>query len=459
MDKQTFDSIIIGSGQAGTPLAFRLAEEGQKVAFIEKGKFGGTCVNTGCTPTKTYVASARRAWAVRNSDDLGIHHDGNLKVDLSAIKRRKDKIISASSEGIEKGVLETENIHVFRGTARFISNKELEVNETRIQADEIYINVGGRPRIPDGFENLPILTNETILELETLPEHLIIVGGSYIGLEFAQIFRRFGSEVTVIERGERIIKHEDEDVSAEVQRFLEDEGIRFRLQADCLSGKTIGNSGIEVNVDCKLGGTPEIKGTHLLLATGRIPNTDLLDIENTEIKLDRGYVQANESLETNVSGIYALGDCNGRGAFTHTSYNDFEIIVHNRFEGKNRKASDRILTYNLYTDPPLGRVGVTKAQALKDGRKIKEAYIEMTNVSRAKEKGETNGFMRIIIDAESDKILGASILGTGGDEIVPSILNIMYADLPYTVIRDSVVAHPTVSELIPTMLGNLQPIN
>ena len=454
-----FDAIIIGSGQAGTPLVFKLAANGRKVAFIEKEYFGGTCLNVGCTPTKTYVASARRIYEARHGEELGVDIPEGAKINLSRVKSRKEALIQKSVNGIRKGLIKNKNITVFEGSAKFSGPKRVSINGEEIEADKIFINVGGRPRIPQGFEGVDILSNQEILQLEELPEHLIIVGGSYIGLEFGQMFRRFGSKVTIIEKGSRLISREDENVSETIKEFLENEGIAFRLNATCMSGSQDKNGKITVHVDCTQG-SPDISGSHLLLAVGRIPNTDTLNPEAAGIETDsRGYIKVNDYLETNVSGIYALGDCNGKGAFTHTSYNDYEIISENMFDGKNRRVSDRILTYGLFVDPPLGRAGMTLAQAKASGRTIQAGHRPMKFVARARERGETNGFMSVVIDAETDQILGATVLGIGGDEIISSILNIMYAKQPYTVIRDSVHPHPTVSELIPTMLEGVSAVD
>lgn len=450
-----FDAIIIGSGQAGTPLAFKMASKGKKVAFIEKEHLGGTCLNIGCTPTKTYVASARRMWDTQHGDALGVIIPPGSQIDLPKVKARKDALIQASVDGIATGIEKNENISFYKGIAKFVANKIIAVNGEQLSGDEIYINVGGRSFIPEGYEGVDYLDNQSILQLEELPEHLVVVGGSYIGLEFGQMFRRFGSKVTIIEKGPRIIGREDPEVSKHIFDFLKEEGIEFRLNANCLSGKQDSDGKITVNVDCA-DGPPEITGTHLLLAVGRRPNTDTLDLSNTDINVgERGYIEVNDFLQTTVEGVYALGDCNGKGAFTHTSYNDYEIIADNKFEGKNRKISDRILTYGLFVDPPLGRAGMTKSEALSKGYQIREATRPMSRVSRAKEKGETYGFMSALIDANTQKILGATVLGVGGDEVISSLLNIMYADVPYTVIRDSVQPHPTVAELIPTMLEHL----
>ncbi|WP_373514478.1 FAD-containing oxidoreductase [Persicitalea sp.] len=457
---QEFDAIIIGSGQAGTPLVFKMAAQGKKVAFIEKQHLGGTCLNVGCTPTKTYVASARRMWDATNGEALGVMIPKGAYADMKQIKARKDSLIKKSVDGIAGGLEKNENITYFKGEATFIGPKQLAVGEAEMTAEQIFINVGGRPFVPEGFEGVSYLTNESILELEEVPEHLIIVGGSYIGLEFGQMFKRFGSRVTIVEKGDTLIKREDQEVSDTILQFFKDEGIEFRLQATCISGEKEADGGISIQVDCKLGGPPKVSGTHLLLAVGRKPNTNQLNLDKTGVLVDdHGYIEVDDYLQTNVPGIFALGDCNGKGAFTHTAYNDYEIVAENMFAGKDRKVSDRILTYGLFTDPPLGRAGITRKEALSKGINLLEAKREMSRISRAKEKGETNGFMSALIDADTKKIVGACVLGVGGDEIIGSILNVMYADAAYTVIRDSVQVHPTVSELIPTMLESLKEVS
>ncbi|MBW6478321.1 MAG: FAD-containing oxidoreductase [Bacteroidales bacterium] len=453
---KNYDAIIIGSGQAGTPLAFKYASQKMNVAFIEKEHFGGTCLNVGCTPTKAYVASARRMFDAQNGEALGIQIPEGATANLKKIRQRKDALIKKSVDGLSYALGKNKYIDIYKGEASFKGRKTVIVNEKEITADKIFINVGARARVPEGFENVNFMTNKEILQLDEIPEHLVIVGGSYIGLEFGQIFRRFGSEVTIIEKGDRLIGREDPEVSFAIQQILEKEGINFRLNARCLSGTQHSPGNITVRVDCSEG-DKEISGTHLLLAVGRVPNTDTLKSEAAGINLnDRGYVVVNDCLETNVQGIYALGDCNGRGAFTHTSYNDYEIVAENLFEGKDRKVTDRIMTYALFIDPPLGRAGMTTEQAIKSGTNIKTGYRKMEDVARAREKGETEGFMQVVIDGDTERILGAAVLGVGGDEIISGILNVMYADMPYTVIRDSVQVHPTVSELIPTMLESLQ---
>ena len=455
-ESKNFDAIIIGSGQAGTPLAFKLAAKGHKVAFIEKEHLGGTCLNVGCTPTKTYVASARRMWDAHHGEELGINIPAGTTADLKKIKARKDALIKKSVDGIAAGVEKNENITLYRGEAKFEDEKTVAINNELITAEEIYINVGGRPFIPDDYDSIPYLTNESILQLEEIPEHLIVVGGSYIGLEFGQMFARLGSKVTVVERGETIIGREDEETSATIQKFMESEGITFQLAAECLSAKHNEDGSISAQVNCSEEGAIEIKGSHLLLAVGRKPNTDTLQLEKAGVETnERGFIEVNDYLETNVPGIYALGDCNGKGAFTHTAYNDYEIIAENKFDGKDRKVSDRIMTYGLFVDPPLGRVGMSKKAAIEKGLDVLVGHRPFSRISRAKEKGETNGYMSVVVDAETKKIVGATVLGVGGDEIISSFVDMMYADASYEVVRDSVQPHPTVSELIPTMLESL----
>jgi len=453
-----FDAIVIGTGQSGPSLAAKMASKGWEVAIIEKDKFGGTCVNTGCTPTKTMVASAKVAHVTRQAADYGVFINGDIKVDLKRVKERKDELVSASTKGLEDWLKSTKGITVFEGHARFISNKAVEVNEEVLEAENIFINVGGKPRMPSGYERINVLTNREILELEKLPEHLIVIGGSYIGLEFGQMFRRFGSKVTIIERKDRLINKEDSDVSHEVESFLEGEGITLRLEAECLDGVPYKDDKILVNVDCKKGDR-QVIGSHLLLAVGREPNTDDLGLSNTSIQVDdRGYITVNENLETSIQGVWAIGDCNGKGGFTHTSYNDFEIVADQLFGSKTRKVSDRIPCYALYTDPPLARIGIDENQAKKSEKDILISKRSMSRIARAKEKGETSGFMKILVERKSQKILGATILGVDGDEIIHSILDVMYANKPYTTISRAVHIHPTISELIPTILQELEPL-
>ncbi len=454
---EKYQAIVIGTGQAGPSLAARLASSGLKTAIIEKGAFGGTCVNNGCTPTKTLVASAKAAFVARRAQDFGIMIEGDIHVDMKKVKARKDVLVNQSNQGLEKWLGGTANLTVYQGHARFTDTHAIEVGDQQLIGEKIFVNVGGRPFIPPGFEDVEYYTNVEMMDIDFVPSHLIVVGGSYIGLEFAQMYRRFGSKVTLIERGDRLISREDPDVSAEVLSMLEDEGIEFRFNATCLGGSgSVGN--IEVDVDCQKG-APVVQGTHLLLATGRQPNTDDLGIKHAGIETDaRGYLVVNDHCQTNVEGIWALGDCNGKGAFTHTAYNDFEIVAANILDNDPRKISDRILCYGLYTDPALARVGMTETEVRAAGINALVASRPMKRIARAKEKGETYGFMKFLVDAESKKFLGATILGIEGDEVIHGILDMMYADAPYTVIQRAVHIHPTVSELIPTALADLKPL-
>lgn len=453
-----FDSIIVGAGQAGPSLAGKLTQSGRKVAMIERKLFGGTCVNTGCIPTKTLVASAYVAHKARTAAEYGVISK-DVSVDMKAVKARKDKVSSQSRTSVEGWLRGMQNCTVYHDHARFESAHEMRVGDELISAKEIFLNVGGRAIVPDfpGVDSVPFLTNTGILALDTLPKHLLIVGGGYIGLEFSQIFRRFGSEVTIIERGPRLVAHEDEDVSDAIKEFLEKEGIHVRLNAECIRLEQQG-SNVAVAVDCKSDASASV-GSHILLAVGREPNTDDLGLEHAGIKTnEHGYIQVDDQLRTNVENIWAMGDCNGKGAFTHTAYNDFEIVAANLLDKDPRRVSDRITAYNIYTDPPLGRVGLTEKQVRESGKKALIGTRPMTKVGRAVEKGETAGFMKILVDAETKQILGASILGTSGDEAIHCILDIMYARAPYTTLQRAVHIHPTVSELIPTVLGDLKPL-
>jgi pyruvate/2-oxoglutarate dehydrogenase complex dihydrolipoamide dehydrogenase (E3) component len=457
---KTFDAIIIGSGQAGTPLAFELAGSGQNVALIEKKHLGGTCVNNGCTPTKAYIASARRIWFAQNSEELGIINPHKPTIDLVKVKARKDLLVNESQQSIRDGIKNHNNITLFEGEAHFIAEKTIEVNNELLHANEIFINTGASPNIPADYRELGCLTNETILQLEKLPEHLIILGGSYIGLEFGQMFRRFGSEVTIVEKGPALLEREDQEVSEEIRKILEKEGIKIMLNSTCDKPPINHDGSFTMTINCLDSEKKDISGSHILLAMGRRPNTSGLNLPAAGILAnEKGYIEVNDFLQTNINGIYALGDCNGKGAFTHTSYNDFEIISANNKKNKSRKISDRIPTWCLFIDPPLARAGMNIKEAKEKGHKILKASIPMNQVARAKEKGETEGFMTILVDKESERMIGASILGTGGDEIISSILNIMYANAPYTTIRDSVIPHPTVAELIPSILEKMEEIS
>jgi len=452
-----FDAIVVGAGQAGPALAGRLTAAGMTVAVVERKLLGGTCVNTGCMPTKTLVASAYTAHLARRAADYGVAIDGNITVDMARVKARADTVSANARANVDRWLGGMAGCTVIHGHARFESATELRVGDELIAADRIFLNVGGRAVVPDmpGVDSIDPLTNVSMLALDALPRHLVVVGGSYIGLEFAQMYRRFGAQVTVVEKGPRLIGREDDEVSAEVRAILEAEGVAFRLDAECIHFAPHAE-GVAVGVDCN-SGDREVIGSHVLLAVGRRPNTDDLGLDRPGVATDaRGYITVDDRLRTSVPGIWAMGDCNGRGAFTHTAYNDFEIVAANLLDDDPRSVNDRIPAYALYIDPPLGRVGMSEAEARKAGRPIRIGHRPMTRVGRAIEKGETRGFMKVIVDAETDRILGAAILGTGGDEAIHGILDIMYADAPASVLQRSVGIHPTVSELIPTMLGELK---
>ncbi len=454
---RSFDAIIIGAGQAGPPLAERLSGAGMKVALIERKLFGGTCVNTGCWPTKTLVASAHAAHMARRAADFGVMLGGSVNVDMKRVKARQDALVRGQREGVERWVTDLPNCTVFRGHARFEAARQLRVGDDVLSADKVFINVGGRANVPamPGVDQVRTLTNTSLLELDETPSHLVVIGGSYIGLEFAQIHRRFGAQVTVVEMAPRLIQREDPEVSDAIKDILEGEGIQVRLEAKCISFEPAGQD-IRVHVDCSAG-EPQITGSHVLLAVGRRPNTDDLGLDAAGIEIDkRGYIVVDDALKTSADGVWALGDCNGKGAFTHTAYNDFEIVAANLLDGEARRVSDRIPTYALFTDPPLGRCGMSEAEARAAGKRILIGRRPMTKVGRAVEKGETQGFMKVVVDAETQAILGAAILGTAGDEAVHGILDTMYAKAPYTTLQRAVHIHPTVSELIPTTLGELQ---
>jgi pyruvate/2-oxoglutarate dehydrogenase complex dihydrolipoamide dehydrogenase (E3) component len=463
---QTFDAIIIGAGQAGPPLAARLTAAGQTVAFVERNLFGGTCVNTGCTPTKAMIASAYAAHMARRSADYGVTIDTNIEVDIKAVNARRDAIVSKSRNGVEKSLRDNLKVTVFTGTAAFESATTVRVGDDLLEASQIFLNVGARASIPNlpGIHNTPFLTNSTLLALGSLPKHLVIVGGSYIGIEFGQMYRRFGSEITIIEKSSRIVPHEDEDVSACIQSILEAEGIHIRTSAECMHLAPHAD-GVSIGTNCTIDTKP-ITGSHVLLAVGRTPNTQDLGLHNAGVSTDdHGFILVDDQLRTNVPGIYAIGDCNGRGAFTHTAYNDYEIVAANILDRDSpdnieapRRVTDRIPCYAMYLDPPLARIGITEAEARKSGKPTLIATRPMTRVNRALEKGESLGFMKVLVDAETKLILGASLLGVGCDEAIHCLLDIMYARSPYTTISRAVHIHPTVAELIPTLLQSLKPL-
>jgi pyruvate/2-oxoglutarate dehydrogenase complex dihydrolipoamide dehydrogenase (E3) component len=453
------DAIVIGTGQSGPALARRLVAAGQKVAVIERKFFGGTCVNTGCTPTKALVASAYAAYLARRARDYGVTMAGPVSVDMKAVKARKDAIVEPSRRGVERSLRNLEGCTVYEGHARFVADKKVAVNGSMIEADRIFINVGGRASVPPipGLDQVPYLTNSSMVDVDFLPAHLVVLGGSYIGLEFAQAYRRFGSEVTIIELASRLIPREDEDVSLAVAAFLKEEGIDVRVDSKVVGIEKQGNS-IAVKVE-SAGDISRVVGTHVLVAIGRRPNTDDLGLDKAGIATDpHDYIQVDDQLRTNVPGVWAMGDCNGRGAFTHTSWNDFEIVAANLLDNDHRRVSDRITAYALYTDPPLGRAGMTEAEVRKTGRPALIATMAMEDVSRAYEKGETKGFMKVLVDRDNKQILGASLLGLAGDEVIHCIIDLMYAKAPYTVLQRAMHIHPTVSEFIPTMMGDLKPL-
>jgi len=455
----TFDALIIGTGQAGPFLAVRLSAAGMKVAVVEENKFGGTCVNDGCTPTKAMIASAHVAHMARRASEYGVLLEGTPRIDMQGVKARKDEIVRSSSESVERSVEGLRDGRLYRGHARFTGPDTVQVNGEALCAEKIFLDVGGRPRIPPmpGLDTVPYLTNVTMMDLDFVPEHLLVVGGSYLGLEFAQMMRRFGSRVTVVEMQPRLVAREDEDVSLAIQEFLRDEGISLRLDAQCLSARQEAN-GLSVELGCK-DGPPREYGTHLLLGVGRVPNTDDLGLDAAGIHVDKhGYIEVDESLRTSNPHVWALGDCNGKGAFTHTAYNDYEIVADNLLANAGRKYTDRVPVYALYTDPPLGRVGMSEADIRKHGISALVGKRPMTRVARAVEKGETRGFLKIHVERDSKRILGAALLGTGADEAVHSLIDAVYGQIPYTGFQRHVRIHPNVSELLPTVLEELTPL-
>jgi pyruvate/2-oxoglutarate dehydrogenase complex dihydrolipoamide dehydrogenase (E3) component len=456
---KAFDAIIIGAGQAGPPLARRLTAAGQSVAIIERKLFGGTCVNTGCTPTKTLVASAYAAHIARRAADFGVTLQGAVGIDFTRVRARQDDVVRNARDGLEAALRSMARCTVYQGHARFDAPGSVRVNDELLASDQIFIDVGGRAFVPDlpGIAEVDYLTNTSLLALERLPRHLVIVGGGSVGLEFAQIYRRFGAQVTVVEMGPRLIQREDPEVSDTIKDFLEAEGIGIRLEAECIRLRRRGDE-VCVHVDCAEG-DPDVIGSHVLIAVGRRPNTDDLGLEKVGVATDkRGYIVVDDELRTAAAGVWALGDCNGKGAFTHTAYNDFEVVAANLLNGEARKVSDRIVAYALYTDPPLGRAGMTDAEIRATGRRALVGARPMTRVSRAIEKAETKGFMKVTVDADSRQILGAAILGTGGDEAIHGVLDFMYGKGPCTALERAVNIHPTVSKLIPTVLGELGPL-
>ena len=458
MTVERFDDVVIGGGQAGPSLAVRLAAAGRKVAIVERRHLGGTCVNTGCRPTKTLIASAKVAAMARRAQDYGIGV-GPVTVDMAAVMARVAGIVASARQSQRDWLTSTPGVTLIEGHARFTGPKALAVGYRRLEAERVFINVGARPATPDlpGVQDVATLTNSSLLALDVLPRHLVVVGGGYIGLEFAQAYRRLGAEVTVVEKGPRLIGREDEDVSEAIRAILEAEGVQVRTGAECISFAPHGAE-VAVRVSCDAGAPQEI-GSHVLLAMGRRPNTDDLGLEAAGVTTDkRGVISVDDRLATNVPGVWALGECNGRGAFTHTAYNDYEIVAANLLDGGDRKVTDRLPAYALFTDPPLGRAGMSEADARASGRRVLVGTRPMTRVSRAVEKGETQGFLKVLADADTREILGAAILGVEGDEAIHAVLDLMYAGAPVETIVRAVHIHPTVSELLPTAFGEMRPL-
>ncbi|MEO8103003.1 MAG: FAD-containing oxidoreductase [Betaproteobacteria bacterium] len=456
---EQFDAIVVGAGQAGPALAVRCGREGLKTAIIERHRFGGTCVNNGCVPTKTLVASAKVAHMARRAGEYGIGIAAAIGIDMVSVMARKNAIVRQSRDGVRSWLDAAKNVSVIEGHAVFTGARQIRVGDRTLEAPKIFLNVGGRASVPalPGIDAVPYLNNERIMHLDTVPGHLVVIGGSYIGLEFAQMFRRFGSAVTVIETGPAIIGREDGDVSRAIYEFLTGEGIDIRVNATCL-GLSAHDGGVAVSVGCG-DGAPRVEGSHVLLATGRRPNTDDLGLDAAGVATDsRGYITVDDQLATGIDGVYAIGDCNGRGAFTHTSWNDYEIVAANLFDGESRNVTERIPVYALFVDPPLGRIGMTERAVRERGIKALSAKLPMTRVGRAREMGETLGFMKVTVDAASKRILGAAILGVHGDEVVQELLAVMAAGLPYTHIHRTMHIHPTVAELLPTLLEGLKPM-
>ena len=455
MTPTPFDALVIGSGQAGPSLAVRLAEHGWKTALVERGELGGTCVNNGCTPTKTLVASARAAWVARHAADFGVRIAGDISIDYAAVHARMMKVVQGSRDGLGRWMAGTANLSLVHGEARFVGPDRVQVGEQVLQAPRIFLNVGARPVVPDWIaaSGVPYLTSESLMALRELPTHLVILGAGYISLEYAQVYARFGSAVTVIEHGERLLPREDDEVAATIKAVLERDGVRFMTGANATALERDG-TGIALVVDGR-----RIAGSHVLVAIGRRPNVEALALARAGVACDaHGVVQVDEQLRTDVPGIWALGDVNGHGAFTHTSYNDYEIVAANLLDDDPRRVSERVPAYALYTDPPLARIGMSRAAARQSGRRVLVGHLPMSRVGRARERGETDGFLEALVDADTQRILGATLLGIEADEAIHCLLDVMSAGLPYTAVSRTMHIHPTVSELIPTMLQSLKPL-
>ncbi len=455
MTPSSFDALVIGSGQAGPSLAVRLADHGWNTALVERGELGGTCVNNGCTPTKTLVASARAAWVARHAADFGVTLAGPVGIDYAAVRARMLAVVQESRDSLARWLGGTGRLSLVRGEARFVAPDTLQVGERRLQAPRIFLNVGARPVVPEWIaaSGASWLTSESLMALQELPAHLVILGAGYIALEYAQVYARFGSAVTVVEHGERLLPREDDAVGATIRAVLERDGVAFRIGAAATALRRTG-SGIALTV-----GDTEVAGSHLLVAVGRRPNSDTLDLARAGVTCDaHGAVVVDDQLRTSVDGVWALGDVNGRGAFTHTSWNDYEIVAANLLDGDPRRVSDRVTAYALFTDPPLARIGLARAAAKASGRRVLVGHLPMARVGRARERGETDGFLEALVDADTGRLLGATLLGIEADEAIHGLLDVMSAGLPYTAVSRTMHIHPTVSELIPTMLQTLKPL-
>ena len=456
-----YDAIVIGAGQSGGPLSTALARAGWKTALIEREHVGGTCVNEGCTPTKTMVASARVAYLARRGADYGVHN-GPVTVEMTRVRQRKRDIVDSFRNGSQRRIESTEGVDLLMGEASFTGPKVLEVrlNNSEIRqltANAIFLDTGDRPAKPavDGLESISTLDSTSIMELDTVPEHLLVLGGGYVGLEFGQMFRRFGSQVTIVQRGAQLLAREDGDVAEEVAKILREDGIEILLEAAALHAEQGTSGKIQLTVSTP---TAErtLTGSHLLVAAGRVPNTDWLNLAAIGVKTDkRGYIQVNEWLETNVPGIYALGDVKGGPAFTHISYDDFRIIRTNLLKGGNVTIKDRLVPYTIFIDPQLGRVGLSETEARAQGRNIKVAKMPMNYVARALEVDESRGFMKAVVDADTSQILGCAVLGIEGGEMMAMLEIAMMGKVPYTVLRDAIFAHPTLAESLNNLFSML----
>jgi pyruvate/2-oxoglutarate dehydrogenase complex dihydrolipoamide dehydrogenase (E3) component len=454
-----YDAIIIGSGQAGNPLSTRLADRGWRVVLIEECDLGGTCINTGCTPTKTMVASAQVAHYARHAAEWGVRA-ADVRVDLPSVIARKDRVVGQLRSGLERKIPDHPNVRLVRGHARFVAPHRVRVNDDEeLAADRIFIDTGARPDIPAlaGLDRVPYLTNASLLDLRDLPDHLIVLGGGYVGVEFGQMFRRFGSAVTIVHHGRHILSREDPDVAAELQRVLVGEGIRLVLHSRPARVDT-GGGRVVVEVDGPNGPQVVADGSHLLVAVGRRPNTDGLGLDRAGIGTDpEGFIRVNARLETSVPGVWALGDVNGGPAFTHISYNDYQIVYANLVEGKSLSTAGRVVPYAVFADPELGRVGLTEQEARAAGRKLKIGTVPTANVARAIERGETAGLMKVVIDADSDRVLGAAVLASNGGELVHVFTTLMLAGAPYTLLKGAIYVHPTMAEGLWSLFESVRP--